>query len=358
MLGHELRNPLGAIASAAAVLDAAGQPDDRTVRAQQVIARQVQHLARMMDDLLDVGRVTTGKIALDRRPMDLAEVARRSVGALAEIGTTGGHRVEVETAPVWVHGDETRLDQVITNLVENAAKYTPPGGAIRVSVRADGDAARLRVEDTGMGIPRDLLPRLFNLFVQGERSLDRAQGGLGIGLTLVRRLVELHGGRVHAASPRPSRGSVFTVWLPGVAPPAAPAHLPAAPSPIARRRILVVEDHADAREMLRQLLVAEGHEVHEAADGAEGVRAAVALRPDVAIVDVGLPGVDGYGVAAAIRADPDTTGTFLVALTGYGRAEDRQRALEAGFDAHLVKPVDLEALARVLAVPIPRAEAR
>jgi signal transduction histidine kinase len=346
MLGHELRNPLGAISSAAHVLSRTAGGNNATARASDIIGRQVQHLARIVDDLLDVSRVVAGKVVLRLQPVDLAEIARRV--ATLHGGPAGArHVISVHTTPTWISADATRLEQVLTNLLANAVKYTPPGGEITVTVRRDGNHAILVVRDTGTGIRAELLPRVFELFVQGDRSLERSAGGLGIGLTLVRQLVELHGGTVEASSPGLGRGSTFTVRLPVLpAPPESDdAARPATTAPA--RRVLVVEDNDDAREMLRNLLHLFGHEVHEACDGASGIEEARRVRPDAALIDIGLPGIDGYEVARRIRAD--VPGARLVALTGYGQPEDRDRALAAGFDVHLVKPVDPEQLQRLLA---------
>jgi PAS domain S-box-containing protein len=340
MLGHELRNPLGAISNAVHVLSRLGDSEARTMHARGVIERQVQHLGRLVDDLLDVSRVMTGKIILQLEPLDLADIVRRSLAALA--GSEGGrhHSIAVEIMAAWVDVDPTRMEQVVTNLITNALKYTPPGGAIHVSVRAEAGRAVLSVRDTGVGIAPELLSRVFDLFVQGERALDRTQGGLGIGLTLVRRLVELHGGTVEATSAGRGRGSTFTVRLPLASAPAlAPSSAPSS-APATGRRVLVVEDNDDSRAMLRELLGLLGHEVHEAADGATGVARALELAPDVTLVDIGLPGLDGYEVARRIRRDPAGRHLYLVALTGYGLPEDRERAVAAGYDVHLVKPID------------------
>jgi len=249
--------------------------------------------------------------------------------------------------PAWAEVDETRLEQVVTNLVLNATKFTPPGGRVRVAVGPEREQVVIRVTDTGVGIPGEMLPRIFDLFVQGPHGVDRAPGGLGLGLALARRLVELHGGSIAAASGGAGRGATLTVRLPRVAaPPSASPPPAAAPVPPARR-VLVVEDNADGRAMLRALLELDGHDVHEAADGPAGVQRAAALRPDVVIVDVGLPGYDGHEVARRVRASG--LKTVLVALTGYGQPEDRRCALEAGFDHYLVKPVDPRALERLLA---------
>jgi signal transduction histidine kinase/CheY-like chemotaxis protein len=347
MLGHELRNPLSVISSAIGYLDRVSSPDDRAVRARRTIATQVRHLADIIEDLLDVARLDSGKIRLARRPLDVAGIVRRCVGALHEAGQTCGHTVGLEVEPAWAEVDETRLEQVVTNLVLNATKFTPPGGRVRVAVGPEREQVVIRVTDTGVGIPGEMLPRIFDLFVQGPHGVDRAPGGLGLGLALARRLVELHGGSIAAASGGAGRGATLTVRLPRVAaPPSASPPPAAAPVPPARR-VLVVEDNADGRAMLRALLELDGHDVHEAADGPAGVQRAAALRPDVVIVDVGLPGYDGHEVARRVRASG--LKTVLVALTGYGQPEDRRCALEAGFDHYLVKPVDPRALERLLA---------
>ncbi|HEY7521333.1 MAG TPA: ATP-binding protein [Methylomirabilota bacterium] len=345
MLGHELRNPLAAIANAAHILDRVGAAGETAARASAVIHRQVRHLSGLVDDLLDAARVSTGKIILRTEPVDVGAAVRRVVGNLV----APRHAVRVDAASAWVSADETRLDQIIENLVSNALKYTPAGGEVRAGVRADGSEVVLEVADTGDGIPAALLPHVFEPFVQGERTADRTHGGLGLGLALVKRLVEMHGGSVTAASGGGGRGSTFTVRLPGAAAPATPPG-PAGtrPATVAPRRILIVEDNADAREVLLTSLKLDGHEVHEAADGRAGLEAALRLTPDVALIDVGLPGLDGYEVARQIRATDAGSSMVLVALTGYGQAEDRRRAVAAGFDVHLVKPVAPERLAEVL----------
>ena len=354
MLGHELRNPLDVIGTAVRVLDSpTGEPDRDagiTRRARAVLARQVLQLGRLVDDLLDVGRVTTGKIRLVKVPVNLADTVQRSVAGLAPEGGTPAHRITVRAEPIWVEADQARVEQIVMNLLSNAVKYTAPGGDIEISVTGDGRTARLAVRDTGVGMTPYMLERVFDLFFQGERTLERAEGGLGIGLTLVRRLAEMHGGRVEAKSPGQGRGTTVTVELPQIA---APAEAPGAPPPArpSPRRILIVEDSRDSRDMLRYLLEHAGHEVHEAADGPSGVEAILKVRPDIALVDVGLPGLDGYEVARRIRADAAGGKVRLVALTGYGLPEDHRRSQEAGFDAHLVKPVDPGRLAAVIEAP-------
>jgi PAS domain S-box-containing protein len=350
MLGHELRNPLGAIANALRVLERVGKQEERVVRLRSIISRQTHHLARLVDDLLDVTRLRTGKIQLQRQPVDLRGVAEHGLASLHEAGKTAGHTMALTGEAVWVDGDPTRLEQVVWNLLDNAVKYTPPGGRIDVVVEREGDEAVLRVRDSGTGIAADVLPRIFDLFVQAHASLDRTQGGLGLGLSLVRRLVELHGGRVEASSDGPGRGSEFVIRLRARATAGVPRSADVSTPVVAlARHVLVVEDNADVRDGLRLLLEDCGHQVDEAADGLTGLQLALAQRPDVVLVDVGLPGLDGYDVARRIRAAPDTELMVLVALTGYGQPEDRRRALAAGFDAHLVKPVDPDALLRFVA---------
>ena len=345
MLGHELRNPLGAIVNAARVLDTPGLPDDVDRRARDVIARQSSHLGKLVDNLVDAGRMLTGKVALERERLDLARLVTSSVSALTSDGRTLEHRIESRfEAGVEVDADPLRLGQAITDLVANALKYTPAGGTVRLTVRREEAAAVFEVEDTGQGIDAELLPRIFDLFVQGQRGLEREGGGLGVGLTLVKRLVELHHGTIQASSAGPDQGSRFTMRLPllGSGSEEAPATTPAR-----ALHILVVEDHDDSREMLRHFLEGAGHRVSEAADGSTAVAEALRLRPDVAVIDVGLPGLDGFEVAKRIRA-AQLAPIRLIALSGHGLPQDRSRAREAGFDEHLVKPITPEQLMGVL----------
>ncbi len=347
MLAHELRNPLSAISAAVQVLDASNGQDAPAQRARSIIGRQVRHLARLVDDLLEVGRVVTGKIALDRHPIDFADLVHRAVAVCAE--RRGDQQLEIAAEPVWIEGDLVRMEQIVNNIVGNAVKYTPAGETIRVRVTAEGADAVLRVEDNGYGITPELLPRVFDLFVQGERTLDRAQGGLGIGLTLVRRLVELHGGTVSAFSEGPGRGSVFTVRLPKASGPQDIQSPTATHGPsLLRRKVLIIEDNRDAREMFRIMLELAGHEVLEAEEGISGLELLKAARPDVAVIDVGLPGLNGYEIARRFRNEPDGDAVMLVALTGYGTPEARERSRMAGFDHHLIKPVNAEALQAIM----------
>jgi len=341
-LSHELRNPLGAITNALGVLDRLATGDNlRNVVG--IINRQTARLARLVDDLLDVARLTAGKIALSPERVDLRELAERSVRALREGGRIRDHRVVVEGAPVEVLADRVRLEQVVDNLLDNALKYTAPGGEVRVSTEQVDDQAILRVRDTGEGIRAELGARVFEMFVQEPQALDRARGGLGLGLALVKQLVELHGGSVSVTSRGAGHGSEFTVELPVHAelnestPSSEPPGDPTAGRP---RRLLIVEDNADAREGLRLLLSYAGHEVETAEDAPTGLEKLRTFRPEIALIDIGLPGVDGYALARMARETPEARTTCLVALTGYGQAEDRNKARAAGFDAHLTKPVD------------------
>ena len=351
MLGHELRNPLGTITNTLGVLDrVVGDADTR--RLLDIIGRQTSHLGRLVDDLLDVARVTSGKIELRRQTLDLRALAQGCVDALTQAGRTRAHQVTVEGPAVHVSGDPARLEQVISNLLDNAVKYTPSGGKVSVVLEATAGDAVLRVRDTGEGIRPELLDRIFDLFVQEPQALDRTRGGLGLGLTLVRRLVELHGGAVAVESAGAGRGSEFSIRLPATAPPAATSGRRAGASAGAgRRRVLVVEDNADARESLTMLLRLSGHEVYAAANAEETLAQVGGFRPDVMLIDVGLPGMDGYDLARALRKRPDGRELGLVALTGYGQAEDQRRARDAGFDLHLTKPVDPRRLEQVLAKP-------
>ena len=346
-LSHELRNPLGAIANAAAALEHRALGGEAAGRLRQIIYRQTRHLTRLVDDLLDVARAAAGKIALHFQPVDLGEVAAGCVGSLRASTRAEQLRVTFRAQSVIVNADATRVAQIVTNMLDNAAKFTPAGGAIDVDVLREGQDAVLRVRDTGVGIEPEMLPRIFELFAQAEQPMDRSVGGLGIGLTLSRRLVEMHGGTITAASEGRDRGAEFTVRLP-VAVAVAPEPSPTVHSSERARSILIVEDNDDARESLRLLLEGLGHQVVAAADGPEGVTLAQLHHPEVALIDLGLPGLDGYDVARALRATPAGKRITLIAVTGYGQAEDRQRSKDAGFDAHLIKPVSQTLLSSLI----------
>jgi signal transduction histidine kinase len=350
MLGHELRNPLAAIATAAQVLDQSEQTLRRDVEqhAKAIIRRQVRHLGKLTDDLLDAARVMMGKIVLDRRPVDLAQLVSNTVDTLRNTGQLQRHECHAALDSVWVNVDPTRIDQVLANLLTNAVKYTPPPGRIEVSVRREAGEAMFSVRDSGLGLEPELLPRIFDLFVQGKRGLDRSQGGLGIGLTLVRRIAELHGGRVEARSEGAGKGSEFLLHLPAIDAPAEVAAPPYSARNTARRRIAVVEDNDDVRASLRVLLEMEGHDVVEARDGLQGVDAILRENADIALVDIGLPKLDGYAVARAVRSRAQRP-VLLVAITGYGSQGDAERGAQAGFDAYMVKPVDASILAELIA---------
>ncbi|XDF33986.1 ATP-binding protein [Paracidovorax avenae] len=342
MLSHELRNPLAAIAAASDVLSTGAGGQETTNQALGIIQRQTQHLASMMRDLLDVSRVLRGSAVLARRPTDLAERVRSVRESLSVGGTMRRHAWTFDLQPAWINGDATRIEQVIVNLLQNAIKYTPEGRSIDVGVACEGDEAVLCVADGGDGIDEDLLPHIFDLFRQGERMLDRQDGGLGVGLTLVQHLVEQHGGTIDVSTSED--GTVFTVRWPRVAPgsAAAPADAmsmrPHGPS----RRIVLVEDNADMLRSVSAYLRGRGHTVHAAEDGLDGLVLIIAERPDVAIVDIGLPGVDGYEIA--LRARAAGYAGRMVAVSGYGQAQDISKARKAGFDEYLIKPITMEQL--------------
>jgi CheY-like chemotaxis protein/nitrogen-specific signal transduction histidine kinase len=379
-LAHELRNPLAPIRNALAILRLAGEDRARFDEARAMMERQLSQMVRLIDDLLDISRITRGKVTLRKQRVGLAEVVRSAVESSRPLLDAAGHALTVTLPPrpVVLDADPTRLAQVLLNLLNNAAKYTPPGGRVWLTAsvvasdqwlvaREDKAPAPLatshqslttleiRVRDTGVGIPAEMLPRVFDMFTQVDRSLERAQGGLGIGLSLVRGLVELHGGTVEAHSAGAGRGSEFVVRLP------LPAQAPAEPAPAAdaappggngtgrRRRVLVVDDNADAAESLAMLLGLLGYEVRTAHDGPAALREAAAFRPDVALLDIGMPGMSGHDVARRLRQTPGLDGLLLVAMTGWGQDEDRRRSREAGFNHHLVKPVDAAALHQLLA---------
>ncbi len=353
-LAHELRNPLAPIGNVLALMrmrSSMGEAELAHVR--ELIGRQVHTLVRLVDDLLDVSRITHGGIELRKERIRLADTVRAALDTSAPLVEAGEHRLAVElpAEPVWLEADPIRLAQVFSNLLNNAAKYTPRGGRIELRAEVEGDSVRVRVADTGIGIAPDIMPRIFELFVQGDRSLERTRGGLGVGLTLVRQFVQLHGGTVHAHSEGEGRGSVFTVRLPVCPGREGNAGVPGGAAPLARgggRRILVVDDNVDSAETLKELLRGFGNEVRTAYDGVEAVSAAADFEPDVVLLDIGLPKMNGYDVARRLRQQKRGRDLVLVALTGWGQEEDRRRSREAGYDHHLVKPVDLGSLQELL----------
>ena len=348
MLGHELRNPLASVSNAAQILKHGRTQPEVIENVSQILERQVGHMKRLVDDLLEVGRVTGGKVRLEPEPLDLAQVAEELLHTWRIAGRFVRHTLQSDLTPVWVSADRARIEQVLSNLLDNALKYTGAGGTIRVSVRPREHLARLEVSDTGEGMAPELIERMFDLFVQGERDLARQPGGLGIGLTMAKRLVELHGGTIRAASEGHGKGATITVELPAIAAQALAAVRPARTERRARR-ILVVEDNADARESLVTLLRLSGQQVHEAENATQALRVAREVLPDLALIDIGLPDLDGYELARLLKADAATRGMRLLALTGYGAAEDRRRALAAGFDEHVAKPVEPATLERLIA---------
>ena len=352
MLAHELRNPLAPIANAIAILDTMG-PTPAQQRYTKLIGRQLVHLTRLVDDLLEIGRITSGKIQLRKEQLELGAVVTAAVDSVRPMVEGFRHTLDVAlpTEPVHVEGDATRLTQVVVNLVTNAAKYTPEGGRLQVRLERRGAAASLHVLDNGIGMSRQLLETAFDLFVQGERALDRSQGGLGIGLSLVRRIVGLHGGAATAHSAGRGQGTEMIVSLPlsdREGEPAPAKHNAHDVASASSRRVLVVDDNVDAATSLATLLRLSGHTISLAHDGAAALQLAVAEPPDAMLLDLGLPGIDGYEVARRIRAMPDLARTRLIAMTGYGQADDKRASSKAGFDAHLVKPVDIDAVLRAI----------
>jgi signal transduction histidine kinase/CheY-like chemotaxis protein len=349
MLGHELRNPLAPITSA---LELMHLRDPHSNRERDVIERQVKHMTRLVDDLLDVSRTAGGKIELSRARVEVGELVREAMELVRPLLDKRGHAPTIDAEPgLAIDGDRERLIQILSNLLNNAAKYTPPGGAIELAAtRAGGDVV-LRVTDTGAGIAPELLPRVFDLFVQGERSLDRTMGGLGLGLAIVQSLVTLHGGTVKAESGGAGKGATFTVALPALAAPDPAQQAPAAPPtpPPNARRILIVDDNQDAAELLAEAFELAGHTVRVAHDGKRALEVAEEFEPECVMLDIGLPLIDGYEVARRLRQRDGDRRRTLVAMTGYGQEDDVQRALDAGFDRHLVKPVSLAQTLQIIA---------
>jgi PAS domain S-box-containing protein len=357
-LSHELRNPLAPLRSSLDLLRISGAASPGTAPVLGTMERQLSHLVRLVDDLLEVSRISHGSFALRRERVEVAAVVRNALETSEPLVRGARHTLEVSLPeqPLWLDGDPVRLAQILANLLNNAAKYTPPGGRIALRARREGDALVLSVRDNGPGIPPEALPRLFEMFSRGEGEDRSRQGGLGIGLALARRLAEMHGGSIAAHSEGTGAGAEFTVRLPLARAPAPGAGSAPAPSaPLAGLRILVVDDNTDARDSLGALLRFLGAEVRLAHDGPEALGACEAYRPDAVLLDIGMPGMDGYEVARRIRSASDGERPLLVALTGWGQRDDRRSAREAGFDEHLVKPVDVGMLQAVFAA---RAAAR
>ncbi|HMC98124.1 MAG TPA: response regulator, partial [Flavobacteriales bacterium] len=354
MLAHELRNPLGPIRNAVQLLHMAGEEDGMLSHARGMIDRQVTHMARLVDDLLDATRIARGKILLRMERCDLVRIVRQTLEDYA--GTFKARRLRLEVdlpdQPVWIHGDPTRLAQAVGNLLHNAHKFTDPGGWVLISLRPEtnGSEATLRVRDMGVGVDPKVLPYVFDVFRQAEQGLDRSRGGLGLGLSLVKGLIEMHGGTVSAHSEGVGMGAEFTIRIP-LQVMDAPTAVPVTEVPDAegsRYRVLVIEDNQDTADSFKLLLTRDGHEVRTAYTGTAGLEAAHHFRPQVILCDIGLPGMDGYQVVRMIRRDADVSSAYVIALTGYGREEDQGKAHEAGFDLHLTKPVDFATLRRAL----------
>jgi signal transduction histidine kinase/ActR/RegA family two-component response regulator len=353
ILSHELRNPLASILNAAHLLRLQRDRNPTQVKAQEMIDRQVAQLARLVDDLLEVSRISTGRIRLQTQRLDLRGIVQRAVETTRPQAQKKAQPLTqaLPDEPLWVHGDAVRLEQVVVNLLNNASKYNDCGGQIWVTLQLEGDEAVLRVCDSGVGISAETLPHIFDLFTQADQSLDRAQGGLGVGLALVQSLVTLHGGRVEVHS-TPGQGSEFIVRLPvlsSVQVSAAVRAENATARTVRTLKILVVDDNADVAQSTEMLLRALGHNIRVAHDGTRAMQVVLEFTPDVVLLDIGLPLVDGFQVARWIRRQPALRGTLLVALTGYGRESDRQRTAEAGFNYHLVKPVDVSRIESILA---------
>lgn len=352
MLAHELRNPLAPIGMAAKVLRVGQVTPDRVQQTCEIIDRQIRHMTKLLDDLLDVSRVTRGLVVLTQGLHDIAAIVRDAVEQARPLIDARRHRLSltVPTQAAHVRGDGTRLVQIVTNLLNNAAKYTPEGGVIELELKLDAGIVHIVVRDNGNGIDASLLPHIFDLFVQGERSFDRAQGGLGIGLALVKSLVEQHGGNISVASGGHGAGSEFTIRLPRAQEAAPVLEMPQHDNAAESRtlNILIVDDNADAADMLSMYLGSVGHQLHVAYEGHRGLALAKEAAPDVLLLDIGLPDIDGYQLAQRFRALPQTAHATLIALTGYGQDSDRERSIAAGFDHHLTKPVDVAALLRLL----------
>lgn len=347
MLAHELRNPLAPIRNASELLARTLPADSQSQNVVGLVKRQVTHLTRLVDDLLDVSRITQGRIELQRSPIELASVIEQALESVEPLMREKRHKVRVSSRfdDLYVDGDSARLVQCVANILTNSAKYTDPDGEIHIDSLRQGSDAVISITDNGVGIPEELLPQIFELFVQSDRTLDRSQGGLGIGLSVVQRLVEMHGGRVRARSAGPGRGSAFEIRLPSIEAPAKGLE-ESAPGSVDAKRILIVDDNADAADSLALLLGLDGHTAHPVYGSMDALESMGTFDPEVILLDIGLPGMDGYEVVRRMRARGSKA--QIVALTGYGQTNDQARARAAGFDAHLVKPVDLDLLRKHL----------
>ncbi len=351
MLSHELRNPLAPIFAATHLLGLQPEETPIQLQARTVIERQVRQLAHLVDDLLDVSRVTTGRIRLQEEDVDLRNILQRAAESVYPLIDQRRHElsVSVPSDPIWLHADVTRIEQVVVNLLNNAAKYTDEGGHIWLSAEPEGNSAVLRVKDTGVGIAPELLENIFDPFSQAERTMDRAQGGLGIGLTLVQKIVELHHGKVEAKSAGIGQGSEFTIWLPVLGTESSESSVSISSQSVAETaKILVVDDNVDATDMIATVLRLVGHDVQVAYSGQSALAVATEFQPTIVLLDIGLPEMNGYEVARRLRQRPQSTDMWLIAMTGYGQDGDRLRSSEAGFDYHLVKPVDPQKLEELL----------
>jgi CheY-like chemotaxis protein/two-component sensor histidine kinase len=354
MLAHELRNPLAPLRSSAEILQTDEVGEEMRAQAREIIRRQIENMSRILDDLLDVSRITEGKISLHKSPISMQAVltAAADVARSQFAFHNQEFRLTMPSEPIWLDADATRLEQIFGNLLNNACKYAGVGCRIGLSAQRETGVGRpevvIRVSDDGAGIEPELLPRIFDLFVQASRSADRKNGGLGIGLTLVRRLVKLHGGSIEARSEGLGRGAEFLVRLPILSEaPAQPAPVPPAPRE-ASRRILIVDDNTDSAHSMALLQSRHGHQTHTAFTGPDAVIAAAEYRPEFILLDIGLPGMDGFEVARTIRSMPELAGVILIAMSGYGSKEHRAQARQAGFDAYMVKPIDLDRLQEML----------
>jgi two-component system CheB/CheR fusion protein len=350
MLSHELRNPLAAVRNATLALQRPDAAEPQRLNATSVIVRQVQHMSHLLDDLLDVARLTQDRLTLQRGPLVVGTAVTAAVEMVQPMAQERGVELSIagDGHELVIDGDATRISQMLANLLTNGVKYSPPGARVVVSAARDGGHAVLRVRDQGAGMSHDVLTRIFDLFYQADETIDRRTSGMGVGLTLARRLAEMHGGTLEAFSAGPARGSEFVARLPLEAAREVSASQTHGTPASCAREVIVIEDHDDNREMTRMLLAFDGHRVHTAKDGIEGVSLIERLRPDVALIDIGLPGLDGYSVARQIRRKPELGAVALIALSGYAQPADVERALDAGFDEHVAKPVTFERLCAVV----------